>query len=62
MNGAAPPHDLALVTAGAEWRLRSNWSLMGRFDGEFGDGAADLHRHRPRALRVVDERIAATER
>ncbi len=39
VNGAAPPHDLALVTAGAEWRLRSNWSLMGRFDGEFGDGA-----------------------
>jgi hypothetical protein len=27
------------VTAGAEWRLRSNWSLMGRFDGEFGNGA-----------------------
>jgi hypothetical protein len=38
LNGAAPPHDLALVTAGAEWRLRSNWSLMGRFDGEFGVG------------------------
>ncbi len=38
VNGAVPPHDLALVTAGAEWRLRSNWSLMGRFDGEFGDG------------------------
>jgi outer membrane autotransporter protein len=38
VNGAAPPHDVALVTAGAEWRLRSNWSLMGRFDGEFGDG------------------------
>ncbi len=38
VNGAAPPHDLALMTAGAEWRLRSNWSLMGRFDGEFGDG------------------------
>jgi outer membrane autotransporter protein len=39
VNGAAPPADLALVTAGAEWRLRSNWSLMGRFDGEFGAGA-----------------------
>jgi uncharacterized protein with beta-barrel porin domain len=35
---APPPHDLALVTAGAEWRLNSNWSLTGRFDGEFGDG------------------------
>jgi hypothetical protein len=21
VNGAAPPHDLALVTAGSEWRL-----------------------------------------
>jgi outer membrane autotransporter protein len=39
VNGAAPPANLALVTAGAELRLRSNWSLMGRFDGEFGDGA-----------------------
>ncbi len=39
VNGAAPAHDLALVTAGAEWRLRSNWSVMARFDGEFGDGA-----------------------
>jgi outer membrane autotransporter protein len=38
VNGAAPPHDLALVTAGAEWRMRSNWSVMARFDGEFGDG------------------------
>ena len=39
VNGAAPPADLALVTAGAELRLRSNWSLMGRFNGEFGNGA-----------------------
>jgi outer membrane autotransporter protein len=39
VNGAAPPADLALVTAGAEWRLRTNWSVMGRFDGEFGNGA-----------------------
>src|SRR5262249_60175585 len=38
VTGAAPPHDLALVTAGSEWRLRSNWSLMARFDGEFGEG------------------------
>jgi outer membrane autotransporter protein len=38
VNSAAPPHDLALVAAGAEWRMRNNWSLMGRFDGEFGDG------------------------
>jgi outer membrane autotransporter protein len=39
VNGATPPADLALVTAGAEWRMRSNWSLMGRLDGEFGNGA-----------------------
>jgi uncharacterized protein with beta-barrel porin domain len=39
MNGAAPPADPALLTAGAEVRLRINWSLMGRFDREFGNGA-----------------------
>jgi outer membrane autotransporter protein len=39
MNGAAPPSNLALLTAGAELRLRSQWSLMGRFDGEFASGA-----------------------
>ncbi len=39
VNGAAPPADLALVTAGAGWRLRNNWSVMGRLDGEFGNGA-----------------------
>jgi uncharacterized protein with beta-barrel porin domain len=38
IDGAVPPADLALVTAGAEWRMRSNWSVMGRFDGEFGNG------------------------
>jgi outer membrane autotransporter protein len=35
VNGAAPPHDLALATAGAEWRLHDGWSVMARFDGEF---------------------------
>ncbi len=39
VNGAAPPSDLALVTAGAELRTRGHWSLMGRFDGEFAGGA-----------------------
>jgi outer membrane autotransporter protein len=39
VSGVAPPADLALVTAGAEWRLHDRWSLMGRFDGEFGNGA-----------------------
>ena len=36
VNGAAPPRDLALLTAGAERRWRSGWSVMGKFDGEFG--------------------------
>jgi uncharacterized protein with beta-barrel porin domain len=36
VNGAAPPKDLALLTAGAERRWRSGWSVMGKFDGEFG--------------------------
>ena len=35
VNGAAPPTDLALLTAGAEWRWRSGWSAMAKFDGEF---------------------------
>jgi outer membrane autotransporter protein len=39
VNGAAPPSDLALVTAGAELRLRGGWALMGRFDGELADGS-----------------------
>jgi uncharacterized protein with beta-barrel porin domain len=39
ITGAAPPHDKALVTGGAEWRLRGGWSLMGKFDGEFANGS-----------------------
>jgi outer membrane autotransporter protein len=39
VNGVTPPADLGLVTAGAEWQMTSRWSLMGRFDGEFGNGA-----------------------
>jgi uncharacterized protein with beta-barrel porin domain len=38
VNGAAPPKDLALVTAGAEWRWRNGWSVMAKFDGEFAGG------------------------
>ncbi len=38
VNGVRPPADLALVTAGAEWRMSRQWSLMARFDGEFGNG------------------------
>ncbi len=39
VNGAPPPKDLALLTAGGEWRLRNGWALMGKFDGEFGRGS-----------------------
>jgi uncharacterized protein with beta-barrel porin domain len=35
VNGATPPADLALLTAGAEWRSRTGWAVMAKFDGEF---------------------------
>ncbi|MBR0730661.1 autotransporter family protein [Bradyrhizobium japonicum] len=35
--GTAPSRDLALTTAGAEWRLASGVSFLVKFDGEFGD-------------------------
>ncbi len=35
--GARPSRDLALTTAGAEWRLANGISFMAKFDGEFGD-------------------------
>jgi uncharacterized protein with beta-barrel porin domain len=38
VNGAAPPKNLALVTAGAEWGWRNGWSFMAKFDGEFANG------------------------
>jgi uncharacterized protein with beta-barrel porin domain len=34
VNGAAPPKNLALVTAGAEWRSGNGWSFMAKFDSE----------------------------
>jgi len=34
VNGAAPSHDLALLSSGVEWRLASGVSLMAKFDGE----------------------------
>ena len=37
VNGATPARDLALTTAGAEWRFANNVSLMAKFDGEFGN-------------------------
>jgi outer membrane autotransporter protein len=39
VNGATPAHDSALVTAGAEIKLRSGWSVMAKFDGEFASGS-----------------------
>jgi uncharacterized protein with beta-barrel porin domain len=39
VNGAAPPKNLALATAGAEWRWRDGWSIMAKFDGEFAKGS-----------------------
>jgi outer membrane autotransporter protein len=35
--GARPPSDLALVTAGGEWRLANGISFLTKFDGEFGE-------------------------
>jgi outer membrane autotransporter protein len=37
VNGAAPPKDLALLSAGSEWRLASNISVLAKFDGEFAN-------------------------
>jgi outer membrane autotransporter protein len=34
VNGAAPPSNLALVTAGTELRARDGWSLLAKLDGE----------------------------
>jgi uncharacterized protein with beta-barrel porin domain len=36
--GAVPPSNVALVTAGAEWRWRNGWSVMAKYDGEFANG------------------------
>jgi len=35
VNGAAPPHDSGLASAGAELRFAGGWSLGAKFDGEF---------------------------
>lgn len=34
VNGASPPRDSALVSAGMELHLTRNWSLAAKFDGE----------------------------
>ncbi len=38
VNGAAPPSNLALVTAGATVRMSERVTLTGKFDGEFASG------------------------
>ena len=39
VNGAPIPHDSALTTAGAELFFSTNWSLLAKFEGEFGNGS-----------------------
>jgi uncharacterized protein with beta-barrel porin domain len=39
VNGAPVPHDSALSTAGAELFFSANWSLLAKFEGEFGNGS-----------------------
>ena len=39
VNGAPIPHDSALTTAGAELFFSANWSLLAKFEGEFGNGS-----------------------
>jgi autotransporter-associated beta strand protein len=39
VNGAKPPADSALVSAGAELHMNANWSLAAKFDGEFASGS-----------------------
>jgi uncharacterized protein with beta-barrel porin domain len=39
VGGAAPPPNTALASAGADLHFATNWSLMAKFDGEFGSGS-----------------------
>jgi uncharacterized protein with beta-barrel porin domain len=39
INGAAPPSNLALLTAGAELQLRNGWSVLGKLDDEWASRA-----------------------
>jgi outer membrane autotransporter protein len=38
VNGAPLPKNSALTSAGAELKLNSKWSVLGKFDGEFARG------------------------
>ena len=37
VSATAAPRDLALVSAGAELKFAGNWSVGGKFDGEFSN-------------------------
>jgi len=39
VNGAAAPKDSALVTTAAELHLNANWTLVGKFEGEFASNS-----------------------
>jgi uncharacterized protein with beta-barrel porin domain len=39
VNGAGPPKNSALASAGAELHMTKNWSLAAKFDGEFASGS-----------------------
>ncbi len=39
VNGAAPPPNSLLASAGAELHITRHWSAMAKFDGEFASGA-----------------------
>ncbi len=40
VNAAQPARDGALITAGAEYKLASGWSVLAKFDGEFSNTTA----------------------
>jgi uncharacterized protein with beta-barrel porin domain len=39
VNGAKPPPNSALTSAGAELHMDPAWSLLVKFDGEFAPGS-----------------------
>ena len=39
VNGAPVPHDSVLASVGAELHLTSQWTLLGKFDGELASRA-----------------------
>jgi hypothetical protein len=39
VDGVKPASDQALIAAGAEWRFAKNWTLMAKFEGDFGNGS-----------------------